>query len=64
MVEKAGLVVIEMSLYYDPGRHEIADGTNWKGKLEKRLICILAKILHGRLGSRISARVLKYPGAY
>lgn len=64
MVEKASLVIIEMSLYYNPGMHDIADGTNWKGKLEKRLIALLAKVFHNKVGSRMSVRVLKHAGAF
>lgn len=64
MVEKVGLVIVEMSLYYNPGMHDISDGTNWKGKLEKRLIALLAKVFHNRVGSRMSVRVLKHAGAF
>lgn len=63
MVEKVGLVITEMSLYYNPGMHDIADGTNWKGKLEKRLIALLAKVFYNRVGSRMSVRVVKQIGA-
>jgi SAM-dependent methyltransferase len=62
MVEKAGLVIVEMSLYYNPGMHDIADGTNWKGKLEKRLISLLARVFHNRVGLRMSVRVIKSTG--
>jgi SAM-dependent methyltransferase len=63
MVEKTGLVIDEMRLYYDPGEHDIADGTNWKGKLEKRLIALLARVFRNRMGFKMSARVLKQAGA-
>ena len=64
MVEKAGLVVNGMTLYYDPGMHDIGEGTNWKGKLEKRSISMLAKIFRNRLGARMAFRVLKHAGAF
>lgn len=63
MVRKVGLVVAQMSLYYDPGEHDIPNGTNWKGILERRLISTLAKLFHNRMGFRMSARVLKHTGA-
>jgi SAM-dependent methyltransferase len=63
MVEKVCLVIIEMTLYYNSGMHDITDDTNWKGKLEKRLIALLAKVFYNKVGSRMSVRVLKHTGA-
>ena len=63
MVEKVGLVIDEMRLYYDPSDHDIPEGTNWKGILERRLISTLAKLFHNRAGFRMFARVLKHTGA-
>ena len=59
MVEKAGLVIEEISLYYDPGAHGIGDATNWKGRLEKRLVSLLARSLCNRLGGKISVNARK-----
>lgn len=59
MGEKVGLLINEMRLYYDPGEHDIPSGTNWKGKLERQLVFLLAKVFYNRVGFKMSATFFK-----
>lgn len=54
VMKKEDLVIDDITLYYDPGMHDIADGAKWKGRLEKRLISLLTRALRNKLGEKIS----------
>ena len=59
MLKKACFVIDEINLYYNPESLEITGEINWKGKLEKRLISLITRIVHNRVGSRMAVTAQK-----